>query len=714
VRALAVAAAGLAAAGLSLAVAIWPVTVCLTAAVVAIVALAVRRSAWALAGAVLLFGFEGSIKILLGLEQTPLPGGNRAVGAFAIDLALFAAVAGLVLDRGFGTLRSLWSAADSRVRAALLLLAAWIVLSVAQIAQGGDLRDGLEAFRLLHAYTLVAVGAAIAVPPRIGIRGARVALAIGLVVALYAAVRFVIGAAYEELVFVLEPEGTTKYGTVIRGTGSFSAAVGLISFCAPLAAFGLVAGYLIPRLRWIAWPAAALAVVGIVSSYGRAPLFAVGLGLVFALVATYAPGGGSPRRRIVAVGLVVAALAAMYGGMQVAGQAKPELQVRAEGVIDPVDDASVQGRFENWQDVLGQVGDKPLGHGLGTFGTADRVSTDSSFVTLLFEQGIPVAALFLAGVLVAIVAVTVRLRRLGGEARPLGIAALAGFVAFLCLGAMGEYLEQPGKALGWGLLGVALAQALGGASPPRRRRVEGGAPLPRRLRDAARREPPGRRILWAGVAAVLVLVPVGLSQARQGEHSASIELVPLRVGPFAPDRNPDHHRSLFRDPLLHKEMVERASAYPWDYGAAALERRGGGLLVSLTADTPREASRRANALGHAMVAASVRRLGLAARKRAEALASRLDRQGLPAPARLRLERERRALTRLARSPQAPVWVAGPAVVAAPAGWADRVADAAPGDLPARPSPVWAGLAGGALALTLWLVALGLRESRLRP
>jgi hypothetical protein len=50
--------------------------------------------------------------------------------------------------------------------------------------------------------------------------------------------------------------------------------------------------------------------------------------------------------------------------------------------------------------------------------------------------------------------------------RPLGVAALCGFVAFLLLCVMGEYIEQPGKALAWTLLGIASWEAYGrGAAP---------------------------------------------------------------------------------------------------------------------------------------------------------------------------------------------------------------------------------------------------------
>jgi hypothetical protein len=41
------------------------------------------------------------------------------------------------------------------------------------------------------------------------------------------------------------------------------------------------------------------------------------------------------------------------------------------------------------------------------------------------------------------------------------VAALAGFIGFLVLCLMGEYIEQPGKAFAWALLGIASWEAFG-------------------------------------------------------------------------------------------------------------------------------------------------------------------------------------------------------------------------------------------------------------
>lgn len=56
--------------------------------------------------------------------------------------------------------------------------------------------------------------------------------------------------------------------------------------------------------------------------------------------------------------------------------------------------------------------------------------------------------------------------------RAVGVAALAGSISFLLVGLSSEAIEQPGKVLGWLLLGV----ALWAAGMPQGRSAAEGAP----------------------------------------------------------------------------------------------------------------------------------------------------------------------------------------------------------------------------------------------
>jgi O-antigen ligase len=459
----------------ALAVAAWPVTVCLAAIVGVILLLAWRSPHWSLAAALLVFGFEGSFKILLRLEPTPLPFSGRAVGAAGLDLALFGAVVGVVIAGGERTMRALWRSLTRGERAVVAALLAWIALSALQILQGGHPSRGVAGFRIFQAYVAVAAAAAV-VFWRTALRGRlAAALAIGFVVSAYAAARVALGPAGAERDFATSVDTTTAYGAAIRAIGSFSSAVGMDSFLTPTAVFALVVGLLVPRVRVVAWATASLAVVGIIGSYGRAPLFAIAVGLAFAVALLVSGAAVRGRAKLVAVGLLVGVLVAAYGGVRVASESSPALRKRAEGILNPVHDESVHIRANTWKRALERARRRPLGEGVGAVGRATNqsngrrpVTTDNSFLKVLVEQGLVGAALFYAAIVGSLIAIARRLRRAAGEPRAVGLAALGGFVAFLVLSMTGEYVEQPGKVVAWALLGMAAALAFGTAESAKR------------------------------------------------------------------------------------------------------------------------------------------------------------------------------------------------------------------------------------------------------
>ena len=685
---------------LAIAVAVAPVTTCVVALAGTALVLARRRPELALALGFLAFGFEGSVKLLLELEPTPVAGDARAVGAAAVDLVLFAAVVGLVASDRLRTPRALWAGAGRGARCVIVLLSAWLVVSVVQIPQSGDLHQGLAGFRLFHLYALVALAAAIAFAASgATLRNARALLVIGLAVALYAAVRVVTGPAFEERELALGAGEYAAYGSSLKGVGSFSGAPGLTSFLTPIATFGLVAGYLEPGLRRLAWPAAALALVGLGGTYTRAPLVAVGVGLALALGVTITAAGVRRRRKLAAVGLALAVLAAMYGGLEAAGTSSDVLRGRAHRVFQPWADNSVQARMHLWEKTAGGLPDHPLGRGLGTVGRAHprgagvQMTTDNSVLKVAVDQGIPVAVLFLLGTLGAIGVLVARLRSLEGERRAVGIAAVAGFASFFVLATTGEFVEQPGKVVAWGLLGMAAALALA----PVRRVPDRGS---RRARPrASLRAGPraSRRVLWVGVTAVLVVVPVALSLGRDGAHSASMRIVPGSAGPGPAVRGPAYYRSLVHDERLPYLMRATTGAAPKDYQHAAFRvGRDGSVVATLSAADPDGAARVLTKLGHWIVVMTNERL--------PARAPALARGRLAPDEALRVRRRARQLGRLEAAQGQAAGAGAPAVTARPSRWADRVADAVPGRLPARPEPFWAGVAGALVAALLWVVS----------
>jgi O-antigen ligase len=474
-RAVALPAAPFVVLALGVGLALWPVTTGLALVVGGVVALAWLAPGWALAAGVLLIGFEGSIKILLELEPTPLPFAARTVGAAAIDLALFSAIAGVLVADRLETPRAILRATTRAERIALGLLVAWFALSILQIAQGGDIARGVDGFRLFQSYVVVALAAAVLFArQRVPGRLLTVALGVAGCMALYAAIRVAIGAAEAEQLYALRIASTTIYGDQMRAIGSFSSSVGMVSFLTPVVVVGLVAGYLLPRLRVLGFAVSALALVAVIASFGRGALFGILAGLLFALVVVVASSGVTIRGKMAAALMVVFALGTTYGIFIVASRDSDALRERAQGVLRPGEDKSVNIRLETWRETLDGVAAKPLGHGIGTVGAASGSraderkgvrTADNAFLKVLYEQGVQGALLFVAGLLATLFLLARRLAHAPRERRAAGIAALAGFTGFLVLSTTGEYVEQPGKVAAWALLGIAIAAAL---APARR------------------------------------------------------------------------------------------------------------------------------------------------------------------------------------------------------------------------------------------------------
>jgi O-antigen ligase len=441
-----------------------PTAALLLAALMAVAALAVTAPAYGFAGALLMFGFEGTIKMRLTVEGAPEP---LALGAAAIDLALVVSVLGLLAqDRG-QSLRRLWERFGRAERAVAAAFAGWLVLSVLQIPLGGDLIDGLEGARLVHFYLLAIPGGvmlAAQLPPR---RVEQALLAIALVIAAYAALRGIAGPTEHEREFAESRSTGTYLGEHPRDTGSFTSPVAMVSFLVPAAIFALVLACLVATRRVLGALVFALAMVGVIASYVRTALIATVAGVALLAAMLFVGRGGSRPVKLVTASMVVLVLAAGYGATLLAGDVDPVAKHRAETLANPFTEYSVRARLDIWDRALDRAVDEPLGTGLGTVGRATiehgrtAVYTDNSYLKILQEQGFLGALLFLFAVLGAVALCWRRLARAGPASRPLGVAALVAFTTFLLLCVMAEYIEQPGKELVWALLGVATWEAYG-------------------------------------------------------------------------------------------------------------------------------------------------------------------------------------------------------------------------------------------------------------
>ena len=445
-------------------VALWPALTVLAVLTCGVAVLALRAPAYAFLATLLLFGFEGTLKLRIAAEGVPLAE-PELLAALLIDLCLaFSAIGVLASDRLRGA-RRIWRSAGALERWGLGLLALWLVLALPQLALSSSLSAGAQGLRLSQLYVVaLPVAAVLFCAGRERVRPLLSALlgVFGLVAG-YAALRVAIGPSTEERVFALAQDSVTEVSTAFRAVGSFSGTVGLESYLVPLVGFCLVLS-LLARERRDAAAIAAAGGVALVGSYGRAALVAVVAVGLAAMALLLGSGRMAGVRRAAVAGAVAVGVLGIGAGAVVAGAANDKAAERAQGLIDPLGDESMQMRFESWGEDLDAVVRHPLGQGLGVVGDASGDSraskreTDNAFLKVLVEQGIPGGLAFALGLSLLWVALARRLLRMGEEGA-LGIAALLGVAGFLVLATTGEFFEQPGKVVAWALLGIALGQA---------------------------------------------------------------------------------------------------------------------------------------------------------------------------------------------------------------------------------------------------------------
>lgn len=694
--------------------ALWPTLVVGIVAAGLVLVLCLRAPAYGFLAAIALYSFEGSIKMRLGVEGFPRP---NAVGAGLLDLVLFASLAALlVVDRG-RSLLAVWNRTTRWERIAAGLLAGWLCLSVIQIPFGGDLSKGLGGFRLTQLYVPAVLGG-IVVAARLGRERLAIALlAVAALATTYAALRGIIGPSLNERAFGLLRTYHTTFGDTDRNVGSLTSPVALVSFLVPVAVFSLVLGFLLPRRRPIAATLFILAMIGIVASYVRTALVAVVAGVLLLALFTVFARGSDRRRKAYAVGLVLLVLGGGAGAALLAGDVAPEARERAKSLLtDPFGDPSVKARLDTWDKTLDQVGEEPLGAGLGTVGRATlegrrAVTTDNSYVKILREQGIPGGFLFVAGLLGMTIALVLRYLRLGPAHSPVGVAALAGFVSFLVLMLTGETIEFPGKMLAWTLLGVATWEALG------------AAPAATPVRGLSRIEVPRRAVPLAATCAVAgLVVALLLTLPREDEYRSSAVISLPTAGFDEPEQAAAVGLSLSRATLDGEAFQERVARrveymHPADIPRQvqiSYRRIPQGYRYRLTATASNLADTRdlARATLPALRALGVFHAVAKKRFKTERLSRALAQPGL-SKARARQLRRRLFIHEI----QEVKPTARPGPASAPSASSqplDELADAVSDDGTPKPSAAWAGLAAalfGAGAAVALLIAAGRDRER---
>jgi hypothetical protein len=284
----------------------------------------------------------------------------------------------------------------------------------------------------------------------------------------YAASRAIVGPSDLERAYALARETTAVvpavHGDIFRNVGSFSSAVGLVSFLVPAGVFALAVAVFTPRYRILGSVIFGAVLVAIAGSYVRIAFLALVIGVIVVGLAAVRWGKMPLARKRFAVAAAVAAVLAGTIATAVASGASQETRERALGIVQPLTDESMQTRLKTWKASSTQIRKHPLGTGVGTVGGATTrsggpaVTADSSYLKILQEQGLVLGGLFLFSLASMCVAIFRHVADATEGRQELAIAAMGGFVAFLALASIGEYVEQPGKVLAWMLLGVGAAQ----------------------------------------------------------------------------------------------------------------------------------------------------------------------------------------------------------------------------------------------------------------
>lgn len=225
-----------------------------------------------------------------------------------------------------------------------------------------------------------------------------------------------------------------------------------------------------------------------------------------------------------------------------------------------------------------------------------------------------------------------------------------------------------------------------------------------RLSTGAGRESRRRRRAWIAVAVILTLGPVAFTLARSSSFSSSLDLTPVRIGPYPPVLEPDRYARLLGDQELRAEMRKNVGMVPRDVEFARAPN-GRSLRVTVSLPRPEQAAPVANALA-AQIGQATRRQLIGAVPRDLARIRRALRSGMLTRAERRAGRRLvRQLRELMPTPPHRVVVTRPASAPQFTRAADRLVDRLPGAFPRRPDPLPTGVAGLLLAGTLWGLGL---------
>lgn len=355
--------------------------------------------------------------------------------------------------------------------APLIVIGAYVLMTIGAVLFAEDVGLAFSSFELATLYVLAGMVIACAPwEPATRRRMARGIVIVGLAVAGYSVLRYLVGSTGDEIATARAAQPSLPRSEELRFFGTFLTAQDLAGWCAVMIPFAVGLALAWDGLWRLASACmAALCVLALFASDVRTGAAAAAAGVIVAALVFLACRAFPSGRRI-GTGLValLATLAIGGGGYLVVVANSPGTQERFAGLLDPGDDPNFQVRQDRWEAAWDDVTSEPFGHGLGRTGTvATRGDLlvvgppilDSSYLKIGIEQGLLVMAIFVAGVMLLLGGLIVRsLRTRDPSVAALGIAASGVLTALIVLYYGSTYIESPSVATpAWIVIGLAIA-----------------------------------------------------------------------------------------------------------------------------------------------------------------------------------------------------------------------------------------------------------------
>jgi hypothetical protein len=375
-----------------------------------------RLPAFGVVLAFLLTAIYGSIEAFTGFSAAPL-----------VDLLLAGLWTGLLIERlarGQVQRQLIWPA--------FLLLGIYLVLTLAAVLMAPDTYPAFLSFRLSGWYLLAVILIAYAGwDATVRTRIARGLALVGLLIGGYATFRWLAGPAPAETARALEVAGGFNViDGELRTFGSFNSGHQLGFWAAAVAPFCLAAtlGWT-GRWRLVSGLAFVLLTVGVLASGIRGGFVGLVLasGLVLALMQFARSTTGVHVGRNALVG---ATAVAIIGGALLFTAGATDRLDRYTNIFTPEEDRAYVNRTAKWGEAVDEIQQHPFGQGLGSaslnpairdpYLSSATLALDNSYLKVAWEQGIAVAIVFVAG----LVLVLIRLAAGGVRSREREVAAM--------------------------------------------------------------------------------------------------------------------------------------------------------------------------------------------------------------------------------------------------------------------------------------------------